>query len=105
MTLYASSSLEKYVCFSLYNRTDLQMGLFVEVSQCVTHSSSLQLHPGFLIAVVSSPVWCKFRKLRGGDGVLPAFGMGEHAVLHSGLSAHRDLQCHDTEGQYLEEAL
>jgi len=39
------------------------------------------------------------------DGVLPAFGMGEHAVLHSGLSAHWDLQCHDTEGQYSEEAL
>lgn len=81
------------------------MGLFVEVSHCATHSISLQLHPGFLIAAVSRPVWCKFRKLCGSDGVLPAFGMGEHAVLHSGLSTHWDLQCHDTEGQYLEKTL
>lgn len=103
MTLYAPRSLEKCVCFSLHNRTDLQVGLFVKVSQFVTHHISLQLHPGFLLAVVSSPVRCKLRKLRGSDGVLPAFGMGEHAVLHSGFSAHRDLQCHDTEGQYLEE--
>ncbi|XP_061219565.1 transient receptor potential cation channel subfamily V member 2 isoform X3 [Neopsephotus bourkii] len=56
-----------------------------------------QLHPGFLIAAVSSPLWCKFRKLCGSDGVLPASGMGEHAVLHSGLSAHWHLQCHDPE--------
>nr|XP_025957249.1 transient receptor potential cation channel subfamily V member 2-like isoform X3 [Dromaius novaehollandiae] len=56
-----------------------------------------QLHPGILIAVVSSAVWCKFRKLCSSDGFLSAFGMGEHAVLHSGLPAHWDLQCHDTE--------
>jgi len=81
------------------------MGLSVEAHYCVTHSTSLQLHPGFLIAVVSSPVWRKFRKLCGSDGVLPASGMGEHAVLHSGLSAHWHLQCHDTEGQYLGDIL
>ncbi|XP_061326216.1 transient receptor potential cation channel subfamily V member 2 isoform X3 [Pezoporus flaviventris] len=56
-----------------------------------------QLHPGLLIAALSSPLWCKFRKLCGSDGVLPASGMGEHAVLHSGLSAHWHLQCHDPE--------
>lgn len=81
------------------------MGLSVEAHYCVTHSTSLQLHPGFLIAVVSSPVWRKFRKLCGSDGVLSASGMGEHAVLHSGLSAHWHLQCHDTEGQYLGDIL
>lgn len=78
------------------------MGLFAEVSRCVAHSASLQLHPGFLLAAVSRPVWRKFRKLRGGDGVLAAPGLGQHAVLHSGLSAHWDLQRHDTEGQYSE---
>ncbi|XP_057271569.1 transient receptor potential cation channel subfamily V member 2 isoform X3 [Pezoporus wallicus] len=56
-----------------------------------------QLHPGLLIAALSSPLWCKFRKLCGSDGVLPASGVGEHAVLHSGLSAHWHLQCHDPE--------
>lgn len=91
--------------FTFPCKTELQMGLIAEANYCVTHSTSLQLHPGFLIAVVSSPVRCKFRKLRGSDGVLPASGMGEHAVLHSGLSAHRHLQCHDTEGQCLGDIL
>lgn len=74
-------------------------GLFAEVSPCHFLLFSLQLHPGLLLAAVSSPVRSQLGELRGSDGVLPAFGVGEHPVLHPGLPAHRHLQCHDPEGQ------
>lgn len=60
---------------------------------------STQLTSGTLAAAFISSILDEFGILHPVDGLLFAAGMGEHAVLHSGLPVHWDVQCHDTEGQ------